>query len=111
MEGSFMLSRVKRLDKDSAPCTEDTTTSLTSCIKVFLLTIMTCKVNQTMKEILNHCWQKYLTHQVGCNLDLLGQGHDKEERGENQVEIMRDHEGEACFTNARLKALYSLFIW
>ena len=63
-----------------------------------------------MKEIVNYCWQKYLTHQVGCNLDLLGQGHDKEEKNEIQEETAY-REGEACFTNARLKALYSLFIW
>ena len=34
MEGSFMLSRVQRLNKASAPCTVDPKTSLTSCLKV-----------------------------------------------------------------------------
>ena len=68
-----------------------------------------------MKEILNNCWQKYLTHQVGCDLDLLGQKRQNEEslteaRGKNQEETA-DDEGEACFTNPRLKTLYSLFIW
>ena len=76
-----------------------------------------------MKAILNYFWQKYLTHQVGCDLDLLGQKRHSEEslmkkrgknqqeaRGENQEETAED-EGEACFTNARLKTLYSLFIW
>jgi len=91
MEGSFMLSRVRRLHKGSAPCTEETSTSLTSCIK------------------------KYLTHQVGCDLDLLGQKRHNEEslteaRGKNQEEAA-DGKGEACFTNPRLKTLYSLFIW
>ena len=51
MEGSFMLSRVRRLHKGSAPCTEETSTSLTSCIKVFLLTIlMTCNPNTSGLE-------------------------------------------------------------
>ena len=39
MEGSFMLSRVKRLQKESDPCTEDTSRSFTSCVKVLLLKI------------------------------------------------------------------------
>ena len=39
MEGSFMLSRVQRLNKASAPCTVDPKTSLTSCLKVLLVNV------------------------------------------------------------------------
>ena len=55
---------------------------------------------------------------MGCNLELLGQrqngGRGKEEaidKHDDGEAIAKHEEGEACFTNARLKTLYSLFIW
>ena len=98
MEGSFILTRVKRLNKNSASCTEDTKTSLTSCLKVFYA--IDCNLDQ---NLIFFFIKKYLVGNVGCNLDLLGERSAKEE--EKKVE------GAACFTNTRLKDLYSLFIW
>jgi len=93
MEGSFMLSRVQRLNKASAPCTVDPKTSLTSCLK------------------------QYVIRQVGCELDFLGDNLKEEKSlsdgvkdisSENGVEVEKNA---ACFTNNRLNALYSIFIW
>ena len=126
MEGSFTLSRVKRLAKDSASCSQDTTTSLTSCLKVLIWTIMMTfnpntsyqmalfvkRLKQPMKEVLELRCPKYLIRLVGCHLDLLGQSQESlTKRRGGQEATDDDNEGEACFTNTRLKNLYSLFIW
>ena len=78
-----------------------------------------------MTGILNfELFQKYLIREVGCNLELLGQRqnggrgkeeaiakHEGEAEHEEEEAIDKHEKGEACFTNARLKTLYSLFIW
>ena len=59
MVGSFKLSKVQRMNRPSAPCSEDPGLSLTSCLESFLV------------------------QKVGCNISLLedrGQGCFNRER-------------------------------
>ena len=113
MEGSFMLSRVQRLNKASAPCTVDPKTSLTSCLKVLHVN---CECSWLVIQRFLHC-QQYVIRQVGCELDFLGDNLKEEKSLSDEVKDTSSENGvveeknAACFTNNRLNALYSIFIW
>ena len=63
-----------------------------------------------------HC-QQYVIRQVGCELDFLGENLKEEKSLSDEVKDTSSENGgeeeknAACFTNNRLSALYSIFIW
>ena len=63
-----------------------------------------------------HC-QQYVIRQVGCELDFLGDNLKEDKSLSDEVKDtssengVQEEKNAACFTNNRLNALYSIFIW
>ena len=75
-----------------------------------------CKFSCLVIQWFLHC-QQYVIRQVGCELDFLGDNLKEEKSLSDEVKDtssengVQEEKNAACFTNNRLNALYSIFIW